>query len=146
MGWKAKIREIADRDPGAVPPELLAESSTPDSRSWPIVQKNAIRNAAIGIASIGTVFVAMYGLALGYDLDAVRLLIALGFVSCVFSGLFCLLGESVIEDGAKSVVIGVTGCMFAWLFPLPWCLLPGAGAVVGSIVNRTIQATLGRYF
>jgi hypothetical protein len=68
-------------------------------------------------------------------------------MSGVFGGLFCLLGESLIEDGVKSVVIGVTGVvMFTELFPLPWCLVPGAGAVVGSIVNGTIQATFGRNF
>ena len=146
MGWEARVREIADRDPDAVPPELLADSSSPDSRRWPIIQKGAIRNAVIGITLIGAVFGAMHGLAVAYELNAGRLQIALAIVSCVFGGLFCLLGESVIEDGVKSVIIGVMGCMFAWLFPLPWCLMPGASAVVGSIVNGTIQATLGRYF
>jgi hypothetical protein len=64
MGWKARVREIADRDPDAVPPELHADSSSPDSRRWPIIQKNAIRNAGIGITLIGAVFGAMHGLAL----------------------------------------------------------------------------------
>jgi hypothetical protein len=146
MGWKARVREIADRDPEAVPPELLAGTSHRDSRRWPVIQKNAIRNAMIGITLIGAVFWAMHGLALGNDLNAGQLHAALGIASCIFAGLFCLLGESLIEDGVKSVIIAITGCMFAWLFPLPWCLMPGAGAVVGSIVNGTIQGTLGRYF
>ena len=146
MGWKARIREIADRDPDLVPPELLADSSSTNSRRWPIIQMNAIRHAVIGIMLIGAVFGAMHGLALRYDLNAGRLQIVLAIVSCVFGGLFCLLGESVFEDGVKSVIIGVMGCMLAWWFPLPGCLIPGAGAVVGSIVNGTIQATLGRHF
>lgn len=147
MGWKARVREIADRDPEAVPTELLADSSSTASRRWPIIQKNALRHAVIGITLIGAVFGAMHGLALGYDLDAGRLKIALAIVSCVFGGLFCLLGESLIEDGVKSVVIGVTGVViFIELLPLPVCLIPGAGAVVGSIVNGTIRATFGRYF
>ena len=142
MGRKARVREIADRDPDAVPPELLAVSSNPDSRRWPIIQKNAMRNSVIGISLIGAVFGAMHALALGYDLNSGRLHIALAIASLGFGGLFCLLGESVIEDGVKSVIIGVTACMFAWWFPLPWCLMPGAG----SIVNGTIHATVGRYF
>ncbi|QDT36532.1 hypothetical protein [Stratiformator vulcanicus] len=146
MGWKARVREIADRDPEAVPPELLAESVRGDTRRWPVIQKNAIRNAVIGITLIGAVFWAMHGLALGYDFNVGRLHAALGIASCAFAGLFCLLGESVIEDGVKAVIIIAIGCMFAGLFPLPWCLLPGAGAVVGSVVNGTIQVTLGRYF
>ena len=146
MGWKARVREIADRDPEAVPPELLARASERQSPRWPVIQKNAIRNTILGVAMIGAVFWAMHGLALGYDLNAGRLHAALGIASCIFAGLFCLLGESVIEDGVKSVIVVTTGCMLAGLFPLPWCLLPGAGAIVGSIVNSTIQGTLGRYF
>jgi len=146
MGWKARVRNIADRDPDAVPTELLADASSTDSRRWPIFQKNALRHAVIGITLIGAVFGAMHGLALGHDLDAGRLKIALAIVSGVFGGLFCLLGESLIEDGIKSFIIAVMGCVFAQWFPLPWCLIPGAGAVIGSIVNGTIKATFRRYF
>ena len=146
MGWKARVREIADRDPDAVPPELRADSCRGESRRWPVIQKNAIRNATIGITLTVAVFWTMYGLALGFDLNAGRLQAALGIASCILAGLFCLLGESVTEDVVKSVIIAVTGCMFAWLFPLPWCLMPGAGAVVGSIANGTLQGTLGRHF
>lgn len=146
MGWKTRVREIADQAPDAVPPELLSESTQGDCRRWPVIQKNAIRNAFIGITLMGAVFLAMHGLALGYDLNAGGFHAALGIASCVFASLFCLLGESVIEDGVKSVIIGVTGCMFAGVFPLPWCLMPGAAAVVGSIVNGAMRGTLGRYF
>ena len=140
------MRASADRNPAAAPPELLAKSPKDDSRRWPTIQKNAIQNAFIGIALIGAVFWGMHSLALGYNLNAVRLLAALGITSCIFAAVFCLLGESTIEDGVKTILIGATGGMYAWWFPLPWCLLPGAGAIVGSIVNRTVRATLGRYF
>ena len=140
------MRESAAPNSEAVPPEIPSNLPPSDSRRWPVIQKNAGRSAFVGIALVGVVFVVMHSLALGYDLNAGRLLAALGVASCVCASLFCLLGESAIEDCVKTILIGVTGCMFAWWFPLPWCLLPGAGAIVGSIVNRTVRATLGRYF
>ncbi len=146
MGWKSRIREDADEKPEAGPSELHEESSNGQSRRWPVIQKNAIRTLMIGVAIIAVVVWAMHRLALDYELNTWRLHFAVGIASCIFAGLFCLHGESVVEDGVKSAIIAIIGCLLAGFFPLPWCLVPGVGAVVGSTVNGTIQGTLGRYF
>jgi hypothetical protein len=99
----------------------------------------------IGAALIATSFCGMHQLAGSCGLNAAPLHFSLVVASFAFAGLFCLMGETEVEDGIKCAAILFAGCLLAWVFPLPWCLLPGLGAVIGSVANWTMQATVGRW-
>ncbi|QDS98271.1 hypothetical protein [Adhaeretor mobilis] len=146
MGWKARVKEIADRNPNAVPPELLTDSSKHDSRRWPETLKNVARNAVVAVVSIATIFYGLHILSVSYELDAAQIRYALAIASFLFASLFCLMSESLIEDGVKTVLVLAIGLTLAFSIPLPWCVMPGFGAAVGSIANWTVKATMGQHY
>lgn len=114
-------------------------------RRWPRVQPNALRNAAIGSTTAILTLTIYWVLVVGDDASTK---VSVIFVVCtvILSGLFVLTGESLIEDGVKSAMLMFLGLLLLRSFPASWCLAPGFAAIVGTIVNGTIQGTLGRYF
>lgn len=114
-------------------------------RRWPRVQPNALRNAAIGISTAILTLTIYWVLVVGDDAST-KLIVTSVVCTVILSGLFVLLGESPIEDGVKSAIIMFLGLLFLHSFPASWCLAPGFAAIVGAIVNATMQGTIGRYF
>lgn len=114
-------------------------------RRWPKVQPNAVYNAMVGLLAL-TVCISCYWYLV---LDRrISIPLSITFILCtlLFTGLFTLLGESVIEDGVKAAMIVILGCMFLHSFPASWCLAPGFSAIIATISNATVQATIGRHF
>ena len=114
-------------------------------RRWPRVQPNALRNASIGILT-ALLTLAIYWMLVVGDDASTKLLITFVLCTVILSGLFILLGESPIEDGVKSAMILFLGLLFLHSFRASWCFAPGFAAIMGTIVNATIQGTIGRYF
>jgi hypothetical protein len=114
-------------------------------RRWPKIQPNAVRSAMVGLLALVVCISCYWYLVLG---GRISILLSIAFILCtfLFTGLFTLLGESVIEDGIKAAIILILGCMFLHSFPASWCLAPGFSAIIATISNATVQSTIGRHF
>ncbi len=126
----------------------MSESPDPnEKRRWPRVQPNALKNASIGILTATLTLTIYWFLVVGSGASN-TLIITFVLCTVMLSGLFVLLGESPIEDGVKSAMILFLGVLFLFLTPFraSWCFAPGFAAIVGTIVNATMQSTIGRYF
>lgn len=133
----------------AISPSGLPEISVLCIRSRPFTLKYAIRNAMIGATLVAVIFYVMHLLAVSYGQSLGKMLLGIGIFSLLFAVVFSVLQESCFEDVVKTVTIFVIGFLFSFSidsFPFPLYLIPGCGALVGSIVNGTIQQTLGEYF
>ncbi len=144
MEGHPRASELADQNSPKISSDSRGKHKPGEARRWPIIQKNPIRKALIGLVLTGCVFGGMHELALRYEVSLVQLHAVLGIASFAFAVFLSLMAESVIEDGVKVMFIALLGYLFSDSHPLPWCLLPAAAGLVGSIINGTIQATLGR--
>lgn len=145
MDEKTRAPQVDVRDPELGAPKMLDESSSGNSQSGLSFPIKTVRNVLIVITLISAVFWAMHSLAVIWGLNIGLFHAVLGFATFVLTVLFCVMGQTVVEDGVLTVITTITGFMASAFFPLPWCLVPAAGILVGSIVNGAIQIPQGRY-
>lgn len=122
--------------------ETSDQSST---RRWPVIQPHAFRNAITGLFSVCAITAGYRFFIVGGPVSQ-SLYLTIILCTLLFTLLFTLLGESVIEDGVKSAMILFLGCLWLHSITASWCLAPGFSAIIATIVNVTMQATVGRYF
>lgn len=63
----------------------------------------------------------------------------IAIATSVFAVVFCVMGESIIEDGVKTVMIGLMGLMSLAVIPtsvpLSLAMTPGVACIVASSLN-----------
>ena len=113
--------------------------------SWPDFQPNARRNVFYGLLALVASVACYWYLYVG---GAFSPQLSLTIIVCatILTRTFTIMGESLIEDCVKSALVLILGCLFLPLFPASWCLAPGLSAIIATIINATIQSTIGRHY